>query len=136
MIEKLKQTLVEDEGLMLKPYTRIAGKLTIGVGRNIEDRGLTEAEAMFLLSTDIEIVLQELGKNLPWFESAPEAVRMVLANMCFNMGITRLLTFQETLAYLERGEYFEASLEILNSLWAKQVGTRAERLSRLISDLA
>ena len=91
---------------------------------------------MFLLSTDIEIVLQELGKNLPWFGSAPEDVRMVLANMCFNMGITRLLTLQTTLLHLERGEYQEASSEIINSHWAKQVGTRAERLSSLIKDLA
>ncbi|WP_372772083.1 glycoside hydrolase family protein [Mangrovibacterium sp.] len=136
MNEKLEKMLIEDEGLRLMPYRCTANKLTIGVGRNIEERGITEEEAMFLLRNDIYIVMKELGSRLSWFTSAPETVQLVLANMCFNMGASRLMQFKKTLEHLEKGEYLSASLEMLNSKWAVQVGKRAARLSKLIKDLA
>lgn len=136
MIEKLKQQLVEHEGLRLKPYRCTAGKLTIGVGRNLDDRGITNVEAMVLLNNDILLVVNDLKRNLPWFEAAPETVQIVLADMCFNMGINRLLQFKKTLLHLERKEYVNAALEMLNSNWAVQVGKRAAKLSVMIRSLA
>jgi len=136
MKQKLIDMLIEEEGLELRPYTCPAGKLTIGVGRNIEDRGITKEEALFLLKNDIEIVYEELGKNFSWFKSAPETVQVVLADMCFNMGIVRLRQFKNTLAFFENRQYKEASVEMLDSVWARQVGKRAKKLSDMISGLA
>lgn len=132
MKDKLIEMLKAEEGLRLKPYTCPAGKLNIGVGRNIEDRGISEDEAMYLLKNDIEMVLNELAHNFNWFRSAPETVQIVLADMCFNMGISRLRQFKNTLAYLESRNYQAAAVEMLDSAWAKQVGGRALKLSDMI----
>lgn len=136
MKETLLRQLIKDEALRLEPYKCPAGKLTIGIGRNLEDRGITEEEAIFLCRNDIDIVIAELSKNLSWYPKANKTVKIVLANMCFNMGISRLLRFKKTLAYLEQKSYAMASLEMLDSKWAKQVGNRAHRLSQMIKDLA
>lgn len=64
-IEQLKKELIRDEGFRSKPYKCTAGKLTIGVGRNIEDNGITEDEAMYLLENDIASCIKQLTAKLP-----------------------------------------------------------------------
>ena len=63
MNEKLMYRLIEEEGMKLKPYRCPAGKLTIGVGRNLEDKGLSNEEALFLLQNDIIEAVKELKKS-------------------------------------------------------------------------
>ena len=128
--------LLIDEGLRLKPYRCTAGKLTIGVGRNLDDRGITEPEAMGLLDNDIRRVWGELMTTIPWVIRAPEAVQDVLVNMGFNLGLGGLLGFKRTLAHLEAGAYQQAADAMLDSRWAEQVGERAQRLARQIRALA
>ena len=131
----LEQELIQHEGLKLKPYKCPAGKLTIGVGRNIEDRGLSQDEAMYLLQNDIKLSRAELSKNLPWFAKAPSKVQEVLINMHINLGWPRLSGFKNTLSFLEKGKYKEAATEMLNSNWARQVGGRAIYLSNKLKTL-
>ncbi len=132
---RLAQDLLRDEGLRLKPYRCTAGKLTIGVGRNLDDRGLTEAEALLLLDNDIQDCWARLEAGLPWVTTAPEAVQEVLANMCFNLGLAGVLAFRQTLEHLRAGRYAEAAAEMLRSKWAQQVGPRAERLAARLREL-
>ena len=131
-IEQLKKELIRDEGFRSKPYKCTAGKLTIGVGRNIEDNGITEDEAMYLLENDITSCIKQLTAKLPWYSTKPDAVQRVLTNMCFNLGISKLMSFKKTLGLIELGKYKEASVQMLNSLWARQVGERAVRLSNIL----
>lgn len=133
-IEQLKKDLIRDEGFRSKPYKCTAGKLTIGVGRNIEDNGITEDEAMYLLNNDINNCILQLTKKFPWFNSKPDNVKRVLINMCFNLGISRLSSFKTTLKLIEIGDYKEASVQMLKSLWARQVGQRAVRLSSILKN--
>ena len=84
-LERIRQNLIREEGLKLKPYTCIAGKLTIGVGRNIEDRGITEETAMQMLDEDIEICLAELRANVSNFDQHPASVKETLIDLCYNM---------------------------------------------------
>lgn len=132
---RLAQQLIRDEGLRLKPYRCSAGRLTIGVGRNLEDRGITEAEALMLLDNDTSAFWGQLAAALPWIMQAPEAVQEVLVNMCFNLGLAGLLGFRQTLAHLEAGRHAEAAAEMLRSRWAGQVGARAERLAERLREL-
>jgi len=132
--QRLARQLIVDEGLRLKPYRCTAGRLTIGVGRNLDDRGLTEAEALLLLDNDIKACWGQLAAALPWVVQAPEAVQEVLVNMCFNLGLAGLLGFRRTLAHLEAGRYGEAVSEMLRSRWAGQVGARAERLAQRLRE--
>src|SRR5713101_3726055 len=85
----LKLLLVKHEGLSLKPYRCPAGKLTIGVGRNLDDRGISEDEAAMLLDNDIRFVWKELSRVLPGFTLLDETRQNVLMDMCFNLGTAR-----------------------------------------------
>jgi lysozyme len=128
----LKDELVRDEGLKLKPYRCTAGKLTIGVGRNLDDVGISASEAMLLLEHDINRVIAKLSYHLPWWSSLSENRQRVLANMAFNLGIDGLLKFKNTLSHIQNGNYSEAAKAMLESKWAKQVGERAVRLSKMM----
>jgi lysozyme len=121
------------EGERLKPYRCTAGKLTIGVGRNLEDRGITAEESAMLLANDIAAVERELQRALPWVTKLDEVRQRVLLDMAFNLGIVGLLNFKRTLAAVQAGQYQQAATMMLDSRWAGQVGKRAERLSRMMA---
>jgi lysozyme len=127
--QRLAAQLLEDEGLRLKPYRCTAGRLTIGVGRNLDDRGLTRAEALTLLDNDIADFWARLLAALPWLAEAPEPVQEALLNMAFNLGVEGLLDFRQTLALIRTGDYAGAAQAMLASRWAGQVGQRAARLA-------
>jgi len=121
------------EGERLKPYRCTAGKLTIGVGRNLEDRGITAAESAMLLANDIADMERELQRALPWVTRLDDVRQRVLLDMAFNLGIVGLLNFKRTLAAVQAGQYQQAATMMLDSRWAGQVGQRAERLSRMMA---
>jgi lysozyme len=129
---RLRNTLIRHEGLKLLPYECTAGKLTLGVGRNIEDRGISKETAMQMLDEDIEICLNELMERLNYFETLPTEVQETLVNLCFNMGISRLMKFQLMLGAMEAGQYELAAKELLDSRYARQVGKRAEELADIL----
>lgn len=129
----LKERIKTHEGYRRKPYLCPAGKLTIGYGRNIEENGITEAEASFLLDNDIKISEEECRRAFCWFDNLDEIRRGVIVEMHFNMGLKRLKTFKKMLAACEKKDYELAAREMLNSLWAReQVGKRAETLANLM----
>lgn len=130
--EKLFDQLVEHEGLELKPYKCTAGYLTIGIGRNLDDRGITEDEARLLCNNDIEIVEHELARNFPVVTGLDDVRCRVLLDMAFNLGIPRLSAFRKMWGALEEGNYEQAAVEMLDSRWARQVGRRATRLSQMM----
>lgn len=129
-VTKLRADLIEDENIELKPYRDSVGKLTIGVGRNLDDDGISKLEAFFLLDNDITDVMSELFHKFPWMNSLNDVRQNVFLNMTFNMGVEKLSEFHLTLAYAQGGHFDMASKEMLNSVWAKQVGDRAVRLSK------
>jgi len=121
--------LKRDEGLRLRPYECTAGKTTIGIGRNLDDVGITEAEAELLCNNDIDRCAAELDRALPWWRSMTEPRQRALLNMCFNLGISRLTGFTNTLQALKDGQYEDAARHALNSRWAQQVGARSRRVA-------
>lgn len=131
-IVKLKTELTNDEGCKNKPYTDTVGKLTIGVGRNLTDNGLSNDEIDVLLTNDINQVVAQLNKSLPWWSDMTDNRQRVLANMVFNMGINAVLQFKNTLTFMRTGQYDKAADGMLQSLWAQQVGDRAKRLADMM----
>jgi len=132
--DDLRSMLVLHEGLRLKPYKCTAGKVTIGVGRNLDDKGITQAEAFALLENDIDEVCRELDQVWPWWRQMTDPRQQVLADMCFNLGLGRLKGFVNTIGFMKAGEYDKAADGMLASLWASQVGTRAQRLARMMRE--
>ena len=133
LMNRIKAQLVRHEGLRLKPYRCTAGKLTIGIGRNLDDRGISRKEAYAMLERDIQDCEQWLIDKIPEIYNNLDEVRQsVLLNMCFNLGIKGLLEFKNTLAFVKAGDWERAAKGMLASKWAKQVGMRAIELSELM----
>jgi lysozyme len=126
--ERLIKQLQRHEGLVLKPYRCSAGKLSIGYGRNLEDVGISKAEANMLLVNDIHKCIEQVAK-LFCFDKLNDVRQNVLINMCFNLGIYGLKKFKKFLRACELEDFTTASVEMLDSMWSKQVGIRATELS-------
>ncbi len=133
LMDRIKEQLVRHEGLRLKPYRCSAGKLTIGIGRNLDDCGITQSEAYVMLINDIINCEKQLQSKIPDIYNGLDEVRKsVMLNMCFNLGINGLLGFKNTLAFVKAGDWERAANNMLVSKWAKQVGRRAIELSELM----
>jgi lysozyme len=133
LMDRIKEQLVRHEGLRLKPYRCTAGKLTIGIGRNLDDCGISQSEAYVMLINDIMNCEKQLQAKIPDIYNGLDEVRKsVLLNMCFNLGINGLLGFKNTLAFVKAGDWERAANNMLVSRWAKQVGRRAIELSELM----
>jgi len=129
----ITKQLKRDEGLRLNAYKCTAGVWTIGYGHtgNVQEGDtITEAEATKLLECDIAKSLSQVLHRIPWANKLDEVRFYVLVNMCFNLGIDGLLKFKNTLKYVEDGDYKQSAINMLNSLWAKQVKNRAIRLAK------
>jgi lysozyme len=99
------------------------------VGRNLDDRGITEDEARYLLKNDIAIVEEELLRAKPSVADLDAVRQRVLVDMGFNLGLPILLKFQNMWAAIEDEDWIDAAEQMLDSRWAKQVGRRAARLA-------
>lgn len=130
--KKLIDELSIDEGRKARIYVDTVGKITGGVGRNLSDRPFFEDEIDLMLKNDIKLVEADLDTNLPWWRKMTDVRQRALANLCFNLGISRLLLFKNSLALLRAGKYDEAAAAFMNSKWAKQVGQRAVRVTNQI----
>ena len=134
-MSKLVKMLTTHEGSKSHAYKCTAGKITVGVGRNIDPEGglgLSQEEISYLLGNDIERVEEELANALPWLLELDCARIDALVDMCFNLGLPRFLKFAKALDALEAGDYNRSADEFMDSLWAKQVGYRAYEVSEMI----
>ena len=123
--------LQRHEGLRLKPYKCTAGKVSIGYGRNLDDMGISEVEAMVLLRHDIERCYDELNV-FSWFADLDQVRQEALIDMLFNLGLPTFLEFKKTLKFVAEGKYSQAAEEMLRSKWADQVGGRAKELAYMM----
>lgn len=131
--QALKLELTRDEGKRLRLYRCTAGKASIGIGRNLDDVGISEDEAQLMLENDIDRTMAELDRRMPWWRQLDEDRQRVIVNMAFNLGVTGLLGFKNTLASVQAGKYEDAAKGMLASRWAEQVGARAVRLAKMMA---
>jgi lysozyme len=139
---KLRAQLKRHESERLKPYMDCCGKpwrecacvpqgkLTIGVGRNLDDDGITSDESAYMNTGDMDRVIRGLFARYPsWFPNLDSVRQAVLVNMGFNLGLAGLAGFTKMLDCVARGDYGGASEEMTRSRWASQVGSRAAELT-------
>jgi lysozyme len=146
----LMEKLIAHEGLRLQVYEDSLGIATIGIGRNLEDRGITpeelewmdipnmaivhtmgitEADAMYLAQNDVQIVEEELLRSHPCVESLDAVRQLVLVDMAFNLGVPRLSGFKKMWAAIHEEKFDVAAKEMLDSRWANQVKSRSTKLA-------
>ena len=132
----LKKRAIEiakrEEGLKLKPYLCLAGKISIGYGRNLDDVGVSVIESEFLLNNDVDNAFDSLDFLFPNWDDLPERVKVVLALMSFQLGRAGLIGFKKTLEFVRAFDFENAAKEMLDSKWAKQTPERAKRMSKIM----
>ena len=134
-MSKLTDMLKRHEGVETHAYVDTVGKVTIGVGRNIDASGgigLSDKEIKYLLSNDISRVELELYNAFDWFDELDETRGDAMVDICFNLGLPRLKRFKKALAAMAEKDYVEASNQFMDSKWARQVGQRAVTISAMI----
>ena len=148
--ENFINKLIAHEGLRLQVYQDTLGIDTIGIGRNLEDRGITkeemdwmdipnmdaiyeygitEADAMYLAQNDVQIVEEELVRSHPCVEELDAVRQLVLVDMAFNLGVPRLSKFKKMWAAIHENKFDVAAKEMLDSRWANQVKSRSTKLA-------
>ena len=146
----LMQKLVAHEGMRLDVYKDTLGINTIGIGRNLDDRGITkdeldwmdypsieyvysdgitEADAIYLAQNDVHIVEEELLRAHPCVDRLDAVRQLVLVDMAFNLGVPRLSKFKKMWAAIHEDKFDVAAKEMLDSRWANQVKSRATKLA-------
>lgn len=129
--QKLRRELLLDEGLKLKVYFDTQGVPTIGVGRNLQAKGISEATAAQMLEEDIDEAVKDL-LTFPWFLNLSEPRQRAIVNMRFNLGFSGFREFKKMIKSLEESDYDSASSQMMSSKWASQVKGRAFRLAQMI----
>ena len=132
MRNAISQMISRHEGLRLDLYKCPADKWTIGYGRNLEDNGIREDEALLMLNNDIDQVLHECQRAFDWFDRLDNPRQDVVLDMVFNLGLTRFRGFKKMIRALSDGDYITAAEEMMDSRWAKQVKTRAITLRQIM----
>lgn len=131
-IDRLKEILRDHEGVRNYPYEDTVGKVTIGVGRNLTDNGLSDEEVEHLLHTDVTRVLGRC-LSLDYWSSLSDSRRLVVADIVFNIGFTKWSRgFVKANQAIRDKDYKKAAEEMLDSKWARQVGRRAIKLARVM----
>jgi lysozyme len=128
----LKALIEKDEGRKRKPYLDTKGKISIGVGRNLSDRGLSDLEIDYLFENDLKMACNDVDFFFPWANKLSKPRQMVLIDMCFNLGVSKLRAFHKMLLAAAHGDFETAATEMLDSEWAHQVGDRARLLSEMM----
>ena len=141
-IDKLREELTLDEGCVDNIYLDHLGYSTFGIGHLVlktdpeyeqeVDTPVSEDRIKECFEKDIQNVIDDLDRNMDWWKDLPEDLQRVMANMCFNLGITRLLKFKNFLSAMENKDWEKAAVEMIDSRWATQVGARATRLKERV----
>jgi lysozyme len=124
--------LERDEGTRLKPYVDTQGKVSIGIGHNLTDDGLTLSQVTAIFNDDLDEAMREADAAFPWLELVDPTIGTVVYELTFNLGVGELQTFRKMLAAMEAGDKTTAANELESSAWYTQVGTRGPRLVALL----
>lgn len=131
----LLEQIKEHEGFRPTVYQCTQGVDTIGYGFAIKDLELTEEIAEQILIKKIANLESNISKKFEWYHTAPQEAKEVVINMCYQLGLSGFSKFKKTIYLLETEQYEDASIEMLDSLWAKQTPRRAKELSEVIRGL-
>lgn len=128
---KLRQLLIRHEGYRLHPYTDTVGKITIGIGRNLTDQGLSDLEVSNLFQNDVNYFHKELWTNFFWYRELETDRQIALIDLCF-MGFKRFCEFKDMIDCLSKGDMTGAAAALLDSKYAEEVHQRAEDIATIL----
>ena len=131
-ISDCKALIARHEGKRSKPYLCTADKITIGIGRNLEDKGLNDEEISFLFKRDCADALHDAARLFASFETLDSVRKIALIDMAFNLGYDRLSQFKNMRAAIEMNDWNEVANQAMDSRWYRQVGIRGKRIVEML----
>ena len=131
MKSRLKHLIIDHEGYKTYPYLDSLGKITIGIGYNLSDRGLPDTWINEQYEKDVSYFYNQLVEDFSWFSKLNETRQMILIDMCF-MGYKKFKGFKRMLEALSYSEFDVAAFEMESSKWASQVKGRALQLAEMM----
>lgn len=129
--KKASDYITMNEGYRKDLYHDTEGIPTIGIGFNLLE-GFSLEESTLILKHRMHKFINELCQRVPVYLKVSQVRKIVLLDMVYNLGVTRLLGFRKMLAALDRGEYQLAAQEMLDSRYASQVKGRARRNAHMM----
>ena len=133
--EQIVNDIKKHEGFKAKVYKCTEGYDTIGYGFAIKDLIIDEDVANLILMKKLQKLLERVHIAFPWFKDIDNIAKAVVINMCYQLGLRGFSKFKKTIYLLETQQYEEASVEMLDSLWAKQTPNRAKELSETLRSI-
>lgn len=130
----LRANLALEEGERRMPYKDIFGNITIGIGRNLSGKGISEDEEALMFANDCAEAERAAEALFPSFQTLTDNRKAALADMAFNLGQQRLSAFHALIAAVADEDWDAAAQAMLASKWASQVGARAQKLAQLMRD--
>jgi len=137
-LEKLREEIAHDEGVVHEIYLDHLGLPTFGIGHLVRDDDpeygwevgtpVDESRCNEAFEQDIQTVLSDCDKLYPEFADLPEEAQRIIANMMFNLGYPRLSKFKGMKAGVDARDWNKAADEMVDSRWYRQVTKRADRL--------
>ena len=128
-MRNLLKNIKESEGFVEHVYDDSLGIPTIGYGFAIKDLILDKDIATEILSRKIKKLINRVDGKFDWFNEANDEIKEVVVEMCYQLGVGGFSKFKKTISYFAAKDYKKASVEMLDSLWAKQTPNRAIKLS-------
>lgn len=130
----IRAQLILHEGKRLTVYADGKGIPTIGVGRNLRDKGISDRTAHQMLDEDIEECLGDL-RSFSWF-AALDRVRIYgLIDLRFNVGRHGLRGFTKFAAAMARQDYPTAHAELIDSDWYRDPHVSSDRKACVIAQI-
>jgi len=134
MLDDLKDMIKRHEGFSPEPYFCSEGVLTVGYGRNLEAVGVSETEADYMLDSDIDSSLEDLRSIFPKWDSFPDAKKIALADMRFQLGYYRFRSFKKMIDAVNDGNWGKAANEAFESKWRRQTPNRALEIIEMLKN--
>lgn len=129
---KLEELIRLNEKEKLFPYKDTVGKLTIGIGHNLTDKGISRAVSAMIFQEDLDEAKSTLFKAFPWVTKLDEVRYAALVDMTFNMGINSLKKFVTSMPFIRDGNYKQAAITLRKSLWYRQTESRGVKITKMI----
>ena len=137
LLSDITSHIIVYEGLRLHPYKCPAGALTIGYGRNLDGKGITESEAKYLLANDLIECTKDLEFNIfcGFWEQLPEQIKFVFLDMRYNLGPAGFRSFKRMIGAALKKDWQGVRESMQKSKWYNQVGMRSARLVELVDEV-
>ena len=144
MHNQLHERVMRHEGFRNKIYKDTLGFSTIGFGHKITEADKFEENIEYSKEELKKLFHQDLDHAKLLCENMfmcdlnykpPQELKDIYTEMIFQLGPGGVAKFKKTFDFVKLKQFDKASIEMLDSKWAKQTPFRAKHLSQLMAQV-